>query len=241
MRKEVIGNAVLYLGDCLEVLPTLAPVDALITDPPYGIAFEHGGFGKEPTKPITNFGQLGRRESKFSKVAGGGHKVRGDDRPFDPAPALSAAPIQALWGANHYANRLPIEAGCGWLFWDKVPIAGYEGRWSFADGELCWFSRKFALRTIRHYWNGGLRDGEERGKPREHPTQKPFAVMDKCIELARVPNGGTIIDPYMGSGTTGVAAARRGHPFIGIEIDERYFSVACERIENAQRQERLFA
>lgn len=241
MRKEVIGTATLYLGDCLEVLPTLAPADAVITDPPYGIDFEHGGFAKEPTKPITDFAQLGRRESQFSKVAGGGHRVRGDTEPFNPSPWLGFAAL-AFWGANHYANRLPIEPGCGWLFWDKVPVNGYEGRWSFSDGELCWFKRKFALRTIRHYWNGGIRpDGEEQGKPRFHPTQKPVRVMAKAIELCRLSAGAVILDPYMGSGTTGVAATRLGHPFVGVEIDERYFSAACERIENEQRQERLFA
>lgn len=197
--------------------------------------------GKSQPRPLQISASLVGGNRSFPKWLGGGHKVRGDDQPFDPAPALAAAPICVMWGANHYANRLPIEAGGGWLFWDKVPIAGYEGRWSFADGELCWFSRKFALRTIRHYWNGGLRDGEERGKPREHPTQKPVAVMERCIELAHIPAAGTILDPYMGSGTTGVAAVRHGHPFVGIELDERYFAVACERIENAQRQARMFA
>ncbi len=236
LRTEVIGNATLILGDCHEVLPSLPATAAIISDPPYGIAFEHGGFAKVGSKTTAKIA----RESQFSKVSGGGHRLVGDDQPFDPNPLFRFDRV-ALWGANHYAHRLPIVPGSGWLFWDKVPIAGYEGRWSFSDGELCWFNRPFALRIIRHYWNGALRpDGEEKGKPRAHPTQKPVRVMQRCVELAKLSPSAMVIDPYMGSGTTLLAALRAGHPCIGIEVDSRYFESACQRVEAEQRQQRMF-
>jgi len=214
-RKEVIGNATLYLGDCLEILPTLPKVDAVITDPPYGIAHVKGsgGHGKHTRRNIA--------------------PIHGDDKPFDPAPWLAFDSV-LMWGADHYAQRLPHGR---WLAWDKLD--GMQSWDSFSDVEFAWHSKRGAARLFRLLWKGiaSVKAGEE--ATRQHPTQKPIALMKWCIEQAGNPD--SIIDPYMGVGTTGVAAMQAGRQFIGVEINQEYFDRACQRIENAQRQERLFA
>lgn len=106
----------------------------------------------------------------------------------------------------------------------------------FADCELAWTNVKMSVRLFRHMWNGMLRDTEK--EPRVHPTQKPVALMDWCISHASAPK--TILDACMGSGPVGIATVRRGLHYTGIELMERNFDIACERIENAQRQVRLF-
>ena len=216
-RKEVIGNATLYLGDCLEILPTLPKVDAVITDPPYGIAYRHGG------RP--NNGYADRTLA-----------IVGDDRPFDPSPWLLFKPC-ILWGANHYCDKLT--GSKSWLVWDKrCGMTPDDG----ADAEMAWTNIGKQLRVHRQIWRGAYRQGEENiatGTAKEHPAQKPQALMRFCIEYAGSPH--LILDPYMGSGSTGVAAMSMQRKFIGIEIEPKYFDIACERITNAQRQERLFA
>lgn len=223
MRKEVIGRATLYLGDCLAVLPTLGPVDAVITDPPYGISYSPSGGGK---------GAFGK---PVYKRFTGTDVVRGDDRPFDPSPFINLAPTVILWGANNYAPRLPVSA-C-WLIWDKREA---ESTLKFADCEMAWTSLPGQARIFRHLWNG-VAKASEVGEPRVHPTQKPIALMQWCIKQAKLPTPSVIFDPFMGSGTAGIAAVKAGHEFIGVEIDEKHFATSCQRIENAQRQERLFA
>jgi len=219
VKKEVIGNAALYLGDCLEILPELR-ADAVITDPPYGISFVHGAGGD-------GIGG-GRYVSKFNGVP-----VTGDTLPFDPTPFLTLAPVAVMFGANHYADRLP--AASKWLVWDKRCNLT---RNDFADCELAWTNARGVARLINHYWNGMMRDSEK-GTPRVHPTQKPIEVMKWAIK--EVGEAALIVDPFMGSGTTGVAALQLGRKFIGVEIEPPYFDIACERIENAQRQARMFA
>lgn len=223
MRKEVIGQATLYLGDCLEVLPTLGPVNALISDPPYGV--------KERTD----------RHSKGRSILAKAHDfppIQGDDRPFDPAPWLGF-PIVALWGAHNYSSKLP---DCrGWLVWDKRP---HGQRNDNGDAELCWTNQEMVVRVHRQLWMGMMRGGEmnlSKGGALQHPTQKPVELMRWVLKETKVPRGATVLDPYMGSGTTGVACMNMGISFIGVELEPTYFETACERIENAQRQERLFA
>ena len=214
-RREVIGDCQLYQGDCLEVMPAIQSVDALIADPPYGIAFCHGAGGD-------GIGG-GKYVSKFNGVA-----IAGDDKPFDPQPFLSAAPVVVLWGANHFADKLP--ASSKWLIWDKR--RGLTTN-DFADCEIAWTNQKGVARLINHYWNGMMKDSE-RGVPRVHPTQKPIAVMEWCIE--QFPDAQTILDPFMGSGTTLVACAKLGRKGIGIELDPDYFDIACRRVEAAYAQ-----
>lgn len=212
-RVERIGDAVLMLGDCLSILPGLS-VNAIVSDPPYGIGHVKGAGGK---------GKHNRRNI----VA-----IAGDDAPFDPTHLLSY-PNVIIWGADHYAQRLPRGK---WLIWDK--LAGLASFDSFSDVEVAWQNRTGAARIIRHMWKGICQDSEKDAK-REHPTQKPVAVMSWCLE--QLPSdAGVICDPYMGSGTTGVACAIAGRPFIGIETDPGYFDVSCRRIEAAYKQADLF-
>lgn len=205
MRTETIGNATLYLGDCLEVLPLLAPVDAVITDPPYGI-----GFAGQPTKWQRRAGQA--PESWDDAVA----------EDLDALRALGR--IQVIWGGNYY----PLPKTRGWMSWFKPDAPP-----SMASFELAWTNLDKNARQI-HY-SIGATNAERVG----HPTQKPLAVMQFSLEYAGLPD--VVLDPYMGSGTTGVAVLHAGKRFIGVEIDERYFDMACQRIDIAQRQGRLIA
>ncbi len=213
-----IGNARLALGDCRDILPTLGKVDAVVTDPPYGIGESAG-------------------KAKTRKRAGNAKWVKDygnddwDDQPIDAetiAAILNHARWKVIFGGNYYA--LP-PTKC-WLVWDKL-----NGDTDFADCELAWTNLPKAVRRIRFLWNGwNLGGGESRG---DHPTQKPIGVMRWCIGHLPVPNE-TILDPFMGSGTTGVAAVQMGRKFIGIEREPKYFDIACSRIEQAQRQGDLF-
>lgn len=223
MRKEVIGSAELYLGDCRDILPTLSNVDAVITDPPYGI--------DESSDKVAS------RQRK----AGGNSKALADQRDYgefhwdqtsvDDALMLqvrSAGKWLVIFGGNYYA--MP-PARC-WLVWDKE-----NGNNDFADCELAWTNLPRAVRRIRYMWHGMLRaNKEQRG---DHPTQKPLGVMEWAIGHVPEPNR-VILDPFMGSGTTGVACMNLGRSFIGIEREPKYFEIALRRIEDAQRQSRLF-
>jgi site-specific DNA-methyltransferase (adenine-specific)/modification methylase len=219
--KVEIGNATLYLGDCMDILPTLPNVDAVITDPPYGI--------DESSKKVAS------RQRK-----NGNSKSLADQRDYgdfdwDKAPPpqelielmITKGDHQAFFGGNYFT--LP-PTSC-WLVWDKL-----NGDNDFADCELAWTNWPKAVRRLQWRWNGMIRQGNEE---RYHPTQKPLEVMKWVIELC--PKSDTILDPFMGSGTTGVAAIQLGRKFIGIEREERYFQIACERISNAVAQGQLFA
>ena len=220
-RKEIIGDAELWLGDCREILPTLGKVDAVVTDPPYGIGEAAGNAKTRVTGQSSTLG-LTRTYVRDYGVD------TWDDETADAAlaEALQAARWSIVFGGNYYA--LP-PSSC-WLVWDKLNTG------DFADCELAWTNLPKAVRRLRYMWNGMLRaNGEERG---DHPTQKPIGVMKWAI--CHLPHGETILDPFMGSGTTGVAAVQMGRDFIGIEREERYFDIACRRIDQAQRQGDMF-
>lgn len=221
MKVETIGNATLYLGDCLEILPTLPKVDAVVTDPPYGISFVHGGNDR---------GGIGKGKyaTKFA-----GEAIAGDAVPFDPSSLLSMGVPAIIWGANHFSDRVP--GSKGWLVWDKRAASGHTN--DFADCEIAWTNIRTVARVFRHHWDGMMR-ASEHGAARVHPTQKPIALMEWCV---RFTEGETVLDPFMGAGSTGVACMNLGRKFIGIEIEPKYFEIACERIKAAQDQGRLFA
>jgi DNA modification methylase len=217
VRCEVIGNATLYLGDCLEILPTLGKVDAVVTDPPYGI-----GADEVASKNKGKHGWKYYGETKWDRS-------RPTQAVFDAI--LAAADDVVIWGGNYFADMLP--PSMGWLAWDKC-----QRNFSLADFEMAWTSKNGAARCIEHPRAHANREDKR------HPTQKPIYVMDRCIDY--LDHGARrslqlIADPFMGSGTTGVACMNLGRKFIGIEIEPKYFEIACERIENAQRQQRLFA
>lgn len=215
MREEIIGDCRLILGDCREVLPLLPKIDAVVTDPPYGIGYQKGEGGKGA--------------HSFRNVGA----ISGDDEPFDPSPWLSFDDV-ILWGGNHFAARLPHGR---WLAWDK--LAGMAEFDSFSDVEFAWRKGRGKDRIFNHLWKGICQASEKGGgRERWHPTQKPIEVMRWCIQ--QIPDARTILDPFMGSGTTGVACVKLGRKFIGIEIDEKYFDIACRRIEWAYAQPDFF-
>jgi DNA modification methylase len=217
IRKEIIGGCELYLGDCREIIPTLTGIDAVISDPPYGIAHRRGTSGNRP----------GKQGGEAKTIAF--DPIVGDDEPFDPAHLLQWPCI--LWGSNYYAQSLPVGR---WLIWDKT-FGGGAG--DFSDAEMAWCSGGGATRTFRHLLMGVQRKSQV-GEERQHPTEKPIALMEWCLGF--FPNAATILDPYMGSGTTGVACVRVGRKYIGIEIDPKHFDTACKRIEAATKQPDLF-
>lgn len=200
-RVETIGRATLYLGDCRDILPTLPKVDAVVTDPPYGIGAARGSHSN----------------------------LKMNDEDWDDAPADVRFIVESelpaiIWGGNYFA--LP-PSRC-FLFWDKHPMPP-----SYACGELAWTT----LDRNAAKWCGRVGD-ETPVRERSHPTQKPVGLMRWCLSF--LPDAQTILDPFLGSGTTGVAAVQMGRDFIGIEREERYFDIACRRIDQAQKQGDLF-
>lgn len=227
IRKETIADDVtLYLGDCREILPSLsiAPETLIIADPPYG------------TGVATNGGLRSRGNRHDPKTAS--HEwpqIIGDDDEFQPGHLLMFERI-VLWGANNYASRLP-DSPC-WFSWDKKTERGAAAS-RVGDCELAW-TKGLPFKTVRifrHMWEGFKRDSET-GEKHLHPTQKPVALMQWCIGF--FPESTTIVDPYMGSGPAGVAANMLGRQFIGIEIEPKYFDIACRRIDAIARQSNMF-
>ena len=220
-RREVIGDCTLYLGDCLEIMPALGKVDAVVTDPPYGIGYKTRSLGKKETRASKSFHENAT--------------IIGDDAPFDPRRWLEFEQI-ILWGANHYANKLPTSGA--WFVWDKRGDPKFYGKTTFSDCEIAWSNIGNSARMYKQIWNGIVREGEpaQRGQGRAHPTQKPERLMVWCVKKT----DGLVLDPFMGSGTTLVACAKLGRKGIGIEIDEGYFDIACKRVEEAYRQPDFF-
>ncbi len=199
----------IYHGDCLEIMAGLPPVDLVLADPPYGVR-------RNP-----NSGQRANRKKPVNP--GGYGAVRGDDSKFNPATLLLMNIPSILWGANHYAARLPSTPG--WLIWDKMRSAGLDQ----ADGEAAWTNCVTQIRIFRHLWDGFWRT-TERGE-HYHPTQKPVALMKWCLALKGVPQEGLVLDPYMGAGPVLRAAKDLGREAIGIEIEERYCEIAAKRLQ----------
>jgi DNA modification methylase len=214
-----IGGATLYRGDCLEVLPTLGKFDAVITDPPYGIGADKGKQQVNKFKGGKAFASSFNPENTWD-----------DSRPNVDLLKLVVdfGGVSILWGGNYFADLLPPQGK--WLWWDKCQTMP-----TFGDGELAWTNLK-GTTPKKFVWanNKILADRIER----HHPTQKPLELMRWCIEQAGNPQ--TILDPFMGSGTTGVAAIQLGRTFTGIEREAKYFDIACKRIEQAYAQGQLF-
>ncbi len=207
-RKEIIGDCTLYLGDCTEIMESFSEriFDAVVTDPPYGI--------NENNKK-----NLSRERLAKPKDYG---FYDWDKSPCSLAQITQMKNIsrhQIIFGGNFFEGLGPTSC---YLVWDK------QNTGDFADCELAWTNLKKAVRRIYWRWNGMIRKGNE---IREHPTQKPLGVMRWCLE--HVPDSKTILDPFMGSGTTGVACVELERKFTGIEIHEKYFDLACKRIEQA--------
>lgn len=203
IHKEVIGDCTLYLGDCMEIIPSIPSIDAVITDPPYGIN--------------ANKQTLGKGKKDF---------YRGSDwdkKPPDIKDFLKLSKFLCVWGGNYFADQLPITND--WLIWHKKN----DGR-SFSECEMAWTNFGKQTRHLSHHWSG---------EKKLHPTMKPLKVMIWCIEQAG--NIESIFDPFMGSGTTGVACVKLGKKFFGVEMDKSYFEIACERIHKEYSQKGLFS
>jgi DNA modification methylase len=206
-RRVEIGDCVLYEGDCLQVMPTLGAVDAVVTDPPYGLG-DWNNRGSNAGGPF---------DSSITQDW---------DKPVSAdvlSPLFDASRYQIIWGSNYIGN-LPRTKQM--LVWNK----GIRGM-HFNDCEIAWCSQ----------WREASRvfDLSPSGQIKQHPTQKPLSLMKWCVRLLPA-DAVTILDPFMGSGTTGVACVNLGRKFIGIECDAKYFDIACKRIEEAYKQPRLF-
>lgn len=220
MKRE-IGDCTLYLADCEQIMAHTLPCsfDLCLTDPPYGINMDGGNVGY---KGFNNF-----------------EKLNWDKAPPTPEVTLmvrSMAQHSIIWGGNYF--HLPPSRG--WLIWDKG--RGFKGR-TYAEAELAWTSFDANIRIFEY---DPLAGGDYKGKC--HPTQKPIQLMKWCIQQAdKASDQGFanftlnhVFDPFMGSGSTGVACALMGRKFTGIEKHPAYFEAACERIENAYRQGDMF-
>ena len=218
----VIGNATLYLGDCREILPTLPKVDAVVTDPPYGVALDTDN-SRFSGGDVASISKRGKGVGSAS-----GARIVGDEKDFDPSHLLSLHGDKIIWGWNHFPDRLPRGACLVWLKRFDEAFGTF-----LSDAELAWMSKGHGVYCRRDLSNTSL------AKHRQHPTQKPAGIMEWCLSF--IPKATTVLDPYMGSGSTGVACSKAGKSFIGIEIEQKYFDIACERIKAAQDQLRLFA
>ena len=202
-REEVLGDGQvrLILGDCREVLPTLGKVDAVVTDPPYGI-----GIAANPVR---------QRHEKMEW-----------DNAAPPRALIdlvrAAAPVQIIWGGNYF--ELPPSQH--FLIWDKVQPENF----SLAMCEKAWTNISKPAKIFKRHVVSF---------EKSHPTQKPTELMEWCI-LQLPADSDTILDPFMGSGTTGVAAVKLGRKFIGIELHEPYFDIAVRRISDALKQPDMF-
>ncbi|OYV97154.1 MAG: hypothetical protein B7Z68_04055 [Acidobacteria bacterium 21-70-11] len=208
IREEIIGDCRLLLGDCREILPMVGKVDAVLMDPPYGLGDLWAG-GGGTSKSSWMFNPVEARSWDYA-APDWIHEIVID------TPSI-------VWGGNYFS--LPLSRG--WLVWDKgVP--------DFTTGhsELAWTNLSQPIRNLKLFPNVMTPTGRDGRKL--HPTQKPVEVMKWCLSF--LPDAETILDPFMGSGTTGVACVKLGRKFIGIEIDEGYFDIACKRIREAYAQ-----
>jgi len=208
-------NVTLHLGDCLEYMRTLpaGSVDAVVTDPPYGIGWncDYSSWIKPSAKM-----QGGNNRRSYPNLSN-------DAQQIDPSFLLDF-PIVVLWGATYFLKYL----GAGSLLvWHKRS-SGF-----LADAEAAWMNKGGGVYVFTE-------PVEVMQSERVHPTQKPASLMAWCLDRANIPQGATVFDPFMGSGTTGVACVRTGRNFIGCEIDPTYYAIAQRRIAEAQLQPPLF-
>jgi site-specific DNA-methyltransferase (adenine-specific) len=199
-------NAVtIYHGDCLDVLPHLTRPDLILTDPPYALGDKWAGGGGEHTKSSWRF-------DPAEAMAWDG------DLAVAVPGLVDAARHVVIWGGNYY----PLPPVRCWFLWDKKQ----NDQWTTGQAEMAWTNLDRPVRMFR------MAQAEAHGEMgvKQHPTQKPVSLMSWCIEMVRDPLITTVLDPFMGSGTTLRAAKDRGLKAIGIELSERYCEIAARRM-----------
>jgi len=232
-RVEQIGNAILYLGDAAEIVAHVGPIDALISDPPYDFETSGGGM-------------LRRSRQNMDRIAEAGLDQGFDIRILTEAVEAGAGSVVVFFHFDQvheiarWFEQSPMdrEALCCWRKTNPMPVANRHYQ---PELEYYWhgWRRPFGvngegLAHMKRVWEGMV------GRSAfGHPTEKPLELMRKIVINASNP-GGVVLDPFMGTGTTGVAALDLGRRFIGIEKDPHWFDVACRRLQAAQTQQRLF-
>jgi DNA modification methylase len=226
LKKKVIGDCELHLGDCLEILPTLGKVDAVVTDPPYNFSTSQNGTKHELWADAVNsafwFAEVLKKEIDLFDAHGG-----------------------TIWQFLNWKTSISLQKAAfdsglkisSLLVWDKA-LLGLETKGLRPCYELCALiltgEARICNRSLADIWRVPWRS--ERAN---HPAEKPLELLKKIVMET---TGGVILDPFMGSGTTGVACVQLGKRFIGIEINEKYFNIACKRIKEAYKQnESLFS
>lgn len=222
-----IGDATLYLGDCLEILPTLGKVDAVITDPLYGVS------GQQNTR---NANRKCGRKNAYASFVDSQEYVKKVAVPAVVA-ALAIAKRGIVTPGNACLTFYPPPQSFG-VFYQPASI-GLQA-WGRADAQPIFYYGKHPIGGTALPGSKCSHQLTEMPDVNGHPCPKPTKAMIALVAAASLPNE-TVLDPFMGSGTTGVACANLGRKFIGIEIERTYFDIACERIDNAYRQKRMFA
>ncbi len=205
----------IYCDDCRDVLPGLQKVDLVLTDPPYGINADK-----------RQSDRAGKQHGKAKAASRNYGLSDWDSNPPDQSLieiVLGMATKSVIWGGNYFI----LPPSKSWLVWDKQ-----NGKNGYADAELAWTNLDQAVRLIRHQWMGFICKDTGDNDRRVHPTQKPVRVMKWCLSFC--PDAQTVIDPFMGSGTTLVAAKALGRKAIGIEISEKYCQIAVERLRQGE-------
>ncbi len=219
-RKETLAEGVeVWLGDCAELRATLPLQAAIVSDVPYGMDWD-----TDSTRFTGGQHKRGEGRSDWGDIAS-------DDVPFDPVPWLAFNEC-IIWGSNHYGQRLPVGTT---LVWMKKPPQLFGT--FLSDAEVGYQKGGYGVYLHYEQFPPPSRIAEHDGKSPAHPTQKPVGLMSWCVDRTK---SATVIDPYMGSGTTGVAAVKRGRRFIGIELKPVHFDTACRRISDALKQPDMF-
>ncbi len=254
VEKVTIGDATLYHGDCLEILPSLGEVDAIVTDPPYSSG---GQFRSEKARPTTEkYGGWSHSPNETRKPSAFYSAFSGDNKDTRVFMAWSKTWLDAAFRIARDGAYISVTtdwrqlpaitdviqyAGWTWrglIVWDKRIGRPVAGRYRNHVEYLVWGSRGGFEGNKSVYTDTIYSECPPTHSNRVHVTEKPVGLIEHALSVVLLPS--TVLDPFMGSGTTGVACANLGRKFIGIEIERQYFDIACKRIQAAYNQPRLF-
>ena len=213
-----MNDGLIIKGDCLSVMAGLpsASIDAIVTDPPYGMNYKCDS---------TRFsGGKRKRTGKGKKWP----RIANDDKPFEPGPWLEWDKV-ILFGCNHFGSRLPVGTTLVWIKRNEEAYGSF-----LSDAELAWMKGGHGVYCFKD-------TSYQASNQRFHPTCKPIPLMQWCIRKLKLKPGSTILDPFCGSGSTGVAAIREGFNFIGIELNAEYAEIARRRIQHERNKTPLFS